>query len=62
MALSSQVMPVNRRGEAGRAEGLGGRVFQPENSPQRSAILDAVIAAAEETGATPGQVAIAWVG
>ena len=50
-----------RRGEAGRAEGLGGRVFQPENSPQRTAILDTVIAVAEETGATPGQVAIAWV-
>ena len=50
-----------RRGETGRAEGLGGRVFQPENSPQRTAILDTVIAVAEETGATPGQVAIAWV-
>jgi aryl-alcohol dehydrogenase-like predicted oxidoreductase len=50
-----------RRGEAGRAEGLGGRVFQPENSPQRTAILDTVIAVAEETGATPSQVAIAWV-
>ncbi len=50
-----------RRGEKGRAEGLGGRVFQPENSAQRTAILDAVIAVAEESGATPGQVAIAWV-
>jgi aryl-alcohol dehydrogenase-like predicted oxidoreductase len=51
-----------RRGAAGcRAEGLGGRVFQPENSPQRTAILNTVIAVAEETGATPGQVAIAWV-
>jgi aryl-alcohol dehydrogenase-like predicted oxidoreductase len=50
-----------RRGETGRAEGLGGRVFQPENSAQRTTILDTVIAVAEETGATPGQVAIAWV-
>ena len=40
---------------------LGGRVFQPENSAQRTAILDTVIAVAEETGATPSQVAIAWV-
>jgi aryl-alcohol dehydrogenase-like predicted oxidoreductase len=36
-------------------------VFQPENSPHRTAILDTVIAVAEETVATPGQVAIAWV-
>ena len=50
-----------RRGATGRSEALGGRVFQPENSPQRTAILDTVIAVAEETGATPGQVAIAWV-
>ncbi len=50
-----------RRGEVGRAEGLGGRVFQPENSAQRTAVLDTVIAVAEEIGATPGQVAIAWV-
>ena len=52
-----QVPP--RRGRPRR--GLGGRVFQPENSPQRTAILDTVIAVAEETGATPSQVAIAWV-
>ena len=50
-----------RRGEAGRAEGLGGRVFQPENSALRTAILDTVIAVAGEIGAMPGQVAIAWV-
>jgi aryl-alcohol dehydrogenase-like predicted oxidoreductase len=50
-----------RRGEAGRAEGLGGRVFRPENSPQRTTILDTVIAVAAETGASPGQVAIEWV-
>jgi aryl-alcohol dehydrogenase-like predicted oxidoreductase len=50
-----------RRGETGRAEGFGGRVFQPENSAQRTAILDTVIDVAEEVGATPSQVAIAWV-
>jgi aryl-alcohol dehydrogenase-like predicted oxidoreductase len=50
-----------RRGEKGRAEGLGGRVFQPENSPQRTAILDAILAIAKENNATPSQVAIAWV-
>ncbi|MDB5533823.1 MAG: oxidoreductase, partial [Hyphomicrobiales bacterium] len=50
-----------RLGEKGRAEGLGGRVFQPEDSAQRTAILDAVIATAKEIEATPAQVAIAWV-
>lgn len=49
-----------RRGERGRAEGFGGRVFQPENTPQRTAILDTVIAVAEELHCSPGQVAIAW--
>ncbi len=51
-----------RRGETGRAEGFGGKVFQAENSAQRTQILDTVIAVAEELGATPGQVAIAWAG
>ncbi len=51
-----------RQGEKGRAEGLGGRVFQAENSPQRTQILDTVLDIAEELGATPGQVAIAWAG
>ena len=50
-----------RNGETGRAQRLGGRVFQPENTPQRSAILDAVIAVAAESGVTPSEVAIAWV-
>ncbi len=50
-----------RRGETGRLQGFGGRVFQSENSEQRTRVLDAVIAIAEEIGATPGQVAIAWV-
>lgn len=49
-----------RRGEQGRAEALGGKVFQAENSAQRSAVLDAVLDIAAEIGATPDQVAIAW--
>jgi aryl-alcohol dehydrogenase-like predicted oxidoreductase len=50
-----------RQGEKGRAEGLGGRVFQAENSPQRTAILDTLIAVAAEAGVTPSEIAIAWV-
>lgn len=49
-----------RKGETGRAEGFGGRVFQPEDTPQRSATIDAVLEIAEETGASPDRVAIAW--
>ncbi len=51
-----------RGGEKGRAEALGGRVFQAENSPRRSATLDAVLTVAAELGASPDQVAIAWAG
>ncbi|MCW6509210.1 aldo/keto reductase [Lichenifustis flavocetrariae] len=50
-----------RKGETGRAEALGGKVFQPENSDVRSAALDAVLAIAEELRVTPDRVAIAWV-
>lgn len=50
-----------RHGEKGRAEGFGGKVFQAENSPQRTAILDTLIAVAMELGVTPSEVAIAWV-
>lgn len=49
-----------RQGEKGRAEGFGGRVFQAEDTPQRTQVLDAVIEIAGELGVTPGQVAIAW--
>lgn len=49
-----------RQGEKGRAEGFGGKVFQAENSPQRSLILDAVLEIASEIGVSAGQVAIAW--
>jgi aryl-alcohol dehydrogenase-like predicted oxidoreductase len=51
-----------RQGEKGRAEGLGGRVFQPENSAQRTKILDTVLAIASELGVSADQVAIAWAG
>jgi aryl-alcohol dehydrogenase-like predicted oxidoreductase len=50
-----------RRGEKGRAEGFGGRVFQAENSAQRTAILDTLIAVAHDAGVTPSEIAIAWV-
>ena len=51
-----------RQGEKGRAEGLGGRVFQPENSAQRTQILDTVLSIAGELGVSASQVAIAWAG
>ena len=47
---------VDRRDEA-----WGGAGFQPENTPQRTAIIDALIAIADEAGVTPGEIAIAWV-
>ncbi len=50
-----------RQGETGRREGFGGKVFQAENSPQRTAILDTLIAVGQEAGVTPGEIAIAWV-
>ncbi|MEQ4505079.1 aldo/keto reductase, partial [Pseudomonas sp.] len=51
-----------RKGESGRAEGFGGKVFQPENSAQRTQILDTVLEVAGELGVSAGQVAIAWAG
>jgi aryl-alcohol dehydrogenase-like predicted oxidoreductase len=50
-----------RNGETGRREGFGGAVFQAENTPQRTAILDTVSAIAKDIGAQPGEVALAWV-
>jgi aryl-alcohol dehydrogenase-like predicted oxidoreductase len=50
-----------RLGEKGRREGFGGRVFQEENSAQRTAILDTLIAVAKDAGVTPAEIAIAWV-
>jgi aryl-alcohol dehydrogenase-like predicted oxidoreductase len=51
-----------RQGEKGRAEGFGGKVFQPEDSSQRTDILDTVLAIAGELGVGADQVAIAWAG
>jgi aryl-alcohol dehydrogenase-like predicted oxidoreductase len=50
-----------RKGEIGRETGMGGRVFQPENTAQRSSIIDTLEAVATETGSNPGRVALAWV-
>ncbi len=44
-----------------RDEAWAGAGFQAENSPQRTAIIDTLIAVAGEAGVTPGEVAIAWV-
>jgi aryl-alcohol dehydrogenase-like predicted oxidoreductase len=33
-------------------------VFQAENSPQRTAILDTLIAVAKDTGVSPAEIAI----
>jgi aryl-alcohol dehydrogenase-like predicted oxidoreductase len=49
-----------RRGEQGRLQGFG-RVIQTENSPQRTAVIDTLLALAKEIGKPPSQVAIAWV-
>jgi aryl-alcohol dehydrogenase-like predicted oxidoreductase len=49
-----------RQGETGRAQGLGA-VIHSESDSRKTATVDAVLAIAGELGATPGQVAIAWV-
>jgi aryl-alcohol dehydrogenase-like predicted oxidoreductase len=49
-----------RRGESGRKQGFG-RVVHDENDAVKTAALDAVLALSAETGASPSQVAIAWV-
>jgi aryl-alcohol dehydrogenase-like predicted oxidoreductase len=51
----------NQNTEDRRDEGWGGAGFQPENTPQRSAIIDTLIAVSNEAGVTPGEVAVAWV-
>jgi aryl-alcohol dehydrogenase-like predicted oxidoreductase len=47
--------------EGRRNEAWGGAGFQPENTPQRSAIIDTLIAISQEVGVTPGEIAVAWV-
>ncbi|WP_431081500.1 aldo/keto reductase [Pseudomonas thivervalensis] len=49
-----------RKGETGRAQGLGA-VIQDEDSERKTSTVDAVLAISEETDHTPGQIAIAWV-
>jgi aryl-alcohol dehydrogenase-like predicted oxidoreductase len=49
------------KNEARRDEAWAGAGFQPENSKQRTAIIDTLIAVADETGRQPGEIAIAWV-
>jgi aryl-alcohol dehydrogenase-like predicted oxidoreductase len=48
-----------RNGQTGRLQGLGA-VIQREDDARKTAVLDTVLAVARETGASPGQVAIAW--
>jgi aryl-alcohol dehydrogenase-like predicted oxidoreductase len=48
-----------RKGEQGRAQGLGA-VIHAESDARKIATVDAVLAIAEETGLSPGQVAIGW--
>lgn len=49
-----------RRGETGRAQGLG-VLTHAESDARKIATVDAVLAIAGELGVSPGQVAIAWV-
>ncbi|WP_431481138.1 aldo/keto reductase [Pseudomonas thivervalensis] len=49
-----------RKGETGRAQGLGA-VIHDEDSERKTSTVDAVLAISEETDHTPGQIAIAWV-
>ena len=49
-----------RKGETGRAQGLG-VVIHGESDARKTATVDAALAIAEETGLPPGQIAIAWV-
>lgn len=51
-----------RKGETGRQTAMGGRLFHAEDTAQKTAILDSLQVIAEETGANPSRVAIAWVG
>ena len=49
------------KSEDRRDEAWAGAGFQPENTPQRTAIIDTLIAVADDAGVTPGEIAIAWV-
>ncbi|MBE2214575.1 MAG: aldo/keto reductase [Opitutaceae bacterium] len=49
-----------RKGESGRAQGLGA-VVHGESDARKTAAVDAVLAVAQELNCSPGQAAIAWV-
>lgn len=49
------------KAEDRRDEAWAGAGFQPENTPQRTAIIDTVVAIADEAEVSPGEIAIAWV-
>ncbi|RDG37874.1 aldo/keto reductase [Streptomyces corynorhini] len=49
-----------RHSAEGRLSDLG-KVIHTESTGQKTAVVDAVLAVAEETGATPAQVSVAWV-
>lgn len=49
-----------RRGETGRAQGLGA-VIHAESDARKTATVDEVLAIAAEKEVSPGEVAIAWV-
>ncbi|MGW6404568.1 aldo/keto reductase [Streptomyces sp. NPDC055134] len=49
-----------RRSTEGRLTDLGA-VIHTESTDQKTAVVDAVLAIAEEIGVTPAQVAVAWV-
>ncbi|MFE3214253.1 aldo/keto reductase [Streptomyces antimycoticus] len=49
-----------RRSTEGRLSDLGA-VIHTESTDQKTTVVDAVLAVAEETGVTPAQVSVAWV-
>lgn len=49
-----------RRGTEGRLSDLGA-VIHTESTAQKTAVVDTVLAIAEEAGVTPAQVSVAWV-
>jgi aryl-alcohol dehydrogenase-like predicted oxidoreductase len=50
-----------RTGDTGRLQDWNGAVLQREDSPQRTAVLDAVLDIAGELEVGPAQVAVAWL-
>lgn len=50
-----------RHSKEGRLTDWNGRATHVEDTAQKSAVIDAVLAVSQETGATPAQVAVAWM-